>query len=182
MRKATKTIFIILVVSLSVLFSVGASPNAWGWLSQESLSLTSETQQEPLTAPSSTQSKVLTSSENTSDEFVLMSKADLASAIASFEAGQEDAKKSKMTVEETEKMALATSAATSAYNQLMRTKFVVKGLCGWSFDKGIDFGLGLGLIVRDTILLEVEATKVNGFEEWKTPSDYTVRASFGFVF
>lgn len=182
MRKATKTIFIILVVSLSVLFSVGASPNAWGWLSQESLSLTSETQQEPLTALSSTQSKVLTSSANTSDEYVLMSKSDLASAIASFEAGQEDAKKSKMTVEETEKMALATSAATSAYNQLMRTKFVIKGLCGWSFDKGIDFGLGLGLIVRDTILLEVEATKVNGFEEWKTPSDYTVRASFGFVF
>ena len=182
MRKATKTIFIILVVSLSVLFSVGASPNAWAWLSQESLSPISETQQEPLTAPSSTQSKVLTSSENTSDEFVLMSKADLASAIASFEAGQEDVKKSKMTVEEVEKMALATSTATSAYNRLMKTKFVVKGLFGWDLKSGYDFGLGLGLIFKDSILMEVEATKTNGFENWKNPGDYTIRAGVGFVF
>lgn len=111
-----------------------------------------------------------------------MSKSDLAAAIASFEAGVEDAKKSRMTVEETEKMALATSAATTAYNQLMRTKFVVKGLCGWELDKGYDFGLGLGLIVKDSILMEVEVTKTNGFKDWKTPGDYTLRAGIGLVF
>lgn len=182
MKRTAKVISVILVVSLLALFSAGASPSAWGWLTQGSSSATSEVQQEALTAPSNTQSKVSTSSANTSDEYVLMSKSDLASAIASFEAGQEDAKKSRMTVEETEKMALATSAATSAYNQLMRTKFVIKGLCGWDLNKGFDFGLGLGLIVKDAILLEVEATKINGFEVWDNPGDYTIRAGVGFVF
>lgn len=182
MRRATKTICVILVVSLLALFSVGASPSAWAWLLQGDSSATSEAQQEALTAPSGTQKKDSTSSENTSDEFVVMSKADLASAVALIEAGQEDVKKSKMTVEETEKMALATSAASSAYKQLMRTKFVVKGLCGWDLNKGYDFGLGLGLIIKDSILLEVEATKTNGFEDWKNPRDYTVRAGFGLVF
>ncbi len=182
MRRTTKTIFVILVASLLVLSSVGASPSAWGWLLPGSSSATSEVQQEVLTAASDTQKKESTFSENTSADVVVMSKSDLAAAIASFEAGVEDAKKSRMTVEETEKMALATSAATTAYNQLMRTKFVVKGLCGWELDKGYDFGLGLGLIVKDSILMEVEVTKTNGFKDWKTPGDYTLRAGIGLVF
>lgn len=182
MRKTTKVISVILVVSLLALSSVGASPSAWGWLIQGGSSPNSENQQVPSTVPSDTQKKDSTSSENTSDDVVVMSKADLAAAIASFEAGVEDAKKSKMTIEETEKMALATNAATSAYSQLMRTKFVVKGLCGWDLNKGYDFGLGLGLIIKDSILMEVEVTKSNGIKDWKTPTDYTLRAGLGFVF
>ena len=182
MKRLAKTISVILVVSLLALFSVGASPSAWGWLFQGDSSVTSEVQPEALTTPSNTQSKDSTSFASTSADLVVMSKSDLAAAVALIEAGQEDAKKSKMTVEETEKMALATSAASSAYSQLMRTKFVVKGLVGWDLSTGYDFGLGLGLIVRDTILLEVEATKINGFEDWKTPADYTVRAGIGFIF
>ena len=178
----TKTIFVILVASLLVLSWAGASPSAWGWLGQESSSVTSEVQPETSTVPSATQSKDSTSSANTSGDVVVMSKADLASAVALIEAGQDNAKKSRMTVEETEKMALATSAATSAYNRLMRTKFVVKGLLGWDLKKGYDFGLGLGLIFKDSILMELEATKIHGFDDWSNPADYTVRAGIGFVF
>ena len=101
-----------------------------------------------MTVPSSTQNKDSTSSESTSADIVTMSKSDLAAAVALIEAGQDDAKKSKMTVEEVEKMALATSTATSAYNRLMKTKFVVKGLFGWDLKSGYDFGLGLGQIGR----------------------------------
>ena len=180
--RTVKTISVILVLSLLVLSLAGASPNAWGWLTQGSSSATSEVQQEPSTAPSGTQSKVSTSSESTSADVVVMSKSDLAAAVALIEAGQDDAKKSKMTVEEVEKMALATSTATSAYNRLMKTKFVVKGLFGWDLKSGYDFGLGLGLIFKDSILMEVEATKTNGFEDWKNPGDYTIRAGVGFVF
>ena len=182
MRRTIKTICVILVVSLLALLSVGASPNAWGWLIQGNSSPNSEVQQEALTVPSSTQSEDSTSSENTSADVVVMSKSDLAAAVALIEAGQNDAKKSKMTVEEVEKMALATNAATSAYSKLMRTKFVLKGLYGWKLDKGYDFGIGLGLILKDSILMEVEATKTNGFKDWKNPGDYTIRAGIGFVF
>ena len=182
MRRTTKTILVILLVSLLALLSVGASPSAWAWLGQVGSSTTSEVQQEALTVPSSTQNKDLTSSESTSGDVVVMSKSDLAAAVALIEAGQDGAKKSKMTVEEVEKMALATSTATSAYNRLMKTKFVVKGLFGWDLKSGYDFGLGLGLIFKDSILMEVEATKTNGFEDWKNPGDYTIRAGVGFVF
>ena len=136
MRRTTKTILVILLVSLLALLSVGASPNAWAWLGQVGSSATSEVQQEALTVPSSTQNKDSTSSANTSGDVVVMSKSDLAAAVALIEAGEEDAKKSKMTVEEVEKMALATNTATSAYNRLMKTKFVVKGLLDgtWKVD------------------------------------------------
>ena len=141
--RTVKTISVILVLSLLVLSLAGASPNAWGWLTQGSSSATSEVQLEPSTAQSGTQKKVSTSSENTSADVVVMSKSDLAAAIALIEAGEEDAKKSKMTVEEVEKMALASNAATTAYNRLMRTRFLIKGLCGWNLQSGLDFGLGL---------------------------------------
>ena len=180
--RTVKTISVILVLSLLVLSLAGASPNAWGWLTQGSSSATSEVQQEPSTAPSGTQSKVSTSSENTSADVVVMSKSDLAAAIALIEAGEEDAKKSKMTVEEVEKMALASNAATTAYNRLMRTRFLMKGLCGWNLQSGLDFGLGLGLIVRNSILLEVDVTKTGGFKDFGNYDDYTVRAGVGIVF
>lgn len=182
MRKATKAICAILVVSLLVLSSAGASPSAWAWLGQGSSSSTSETQQEVSTVPSDTQSKDSTSSESTSGDVVVMSKADLAAAIALIEAGNEDAKKSKMTVEEVEKMALVSNAATSAYDRLMRTKFVVKGLCGWNLASGLDFGMGLGLIFKDAILLEVDVTKTGGFKNFGNYDNYTVRAGVGIVF
>lgn len=180
--EARKTISAILVLSLLVLFSAGASPNAWGWLTQESSSATLEVQPEALTAASETQKKDSTSSASTSGDVVVMSKTDLAAAIALIEAGSEDAKKSKMTVEEAEKMALASNAATTAYERLMRTRFIMKGLCGWNLVSGLDFGFGLGLIVRDSILLEVDVTKTGGFENFGNYDDYTVRAGVGIVF
>ena len=64
----------------------------------------------------------------------------------------------------------------------MRTRFLMKGLCGWNLQTGLDFGLGLGLIVKDSILLEVDVTKTGGFKDFGNYDDYTVRAGVGIVF
>ena len=175
-----KTICVILVVSLLALFSAGASPSAWAWLGQVGSSATSEVPQEASTVPSATQGKDSTSSESTSADVIVMSKADLATAVALIEAGQEDAKKSKMSVEEAEKYALAQQTAAQAYSQLMRTRFMLKGVAGWNLKTGLDFGFGF--IFRDTVLLEAELTKVGGFKDFGNFDDYTARVGVGIVF
>ena len=177
-----KTICVILVVSLLALSLAGASPSAWAWLGQANSSATSEVPQEASTVPSATQGKDSTSSESTSADVVVMSKADLATAVALIEAGQEDAKKSKMSVEEAEKYAIAQQTAAQAYSQLMRTRFMLKGVAGWNLQTGLDFGFGFGLIFRDTILLEAELTKVGGFKDFGNFDDYTARVGVGIVF
>lgn len=180
MNKALKNICAILVVCCLVLCSVGAAPAAWGWLGLGNSAAISEEQQGKSTPALDTQNKELTSSENISADVVVVKKSDLVSAINEFKAAEDAGKRSKALIEESE--AYAKNVAVTAYDQLMRTRFIVKGLCGYNLETGFDFGIGFGMIIKDFILIDVDVTKANGFNDFGNYNSYSARAGIGIVF
>lgn len=194
MRKATRTLFVILVVSCLALSSLMASPNTWGWLFSSQSSEASEEQTENLMEPAETSQKDSPSSEVTfevvevaeaeDDEWIMIRKSDYNKVVALFESAASKTAKAKGYVAEAKEM-MEESAVPYIAPVVVKTPKVQSFLTldaqkSLAVD-GIDFGFSTGLIFKNCLMASMGVMKT-GFNDWMNKDTYSVKASLGIVF
>lgn len=193
MRKATRTLFVILVVSCLALSSLMASPNTWGWLFSSQSSETSEGQTENLMEPAETSQKDSPSSEATfevvevaeaEDGWIMIRKSDYNKVVALFESAASKTAKAKNYVAEAKEMMEESSvpyiAPVVVKTPKVQSFLTLDAQKSLAVD-GIDFGFSTGLIFKNCLMASMGVMKT-GFNDWMNKDTYSVKASLGIVF
>ena len=188
MRKAAKTLFVMLAVSCLALCSLMASPSTWAWAfggqSSEASAQPAESSEELIeTFVMESPSSESISTED-GDELIVMRKSDLLAAIAKFESAagrtakaQNAVAEAKATVEETATPYVPAPEAKAPKFQEFMTLDAEANL-------GLDmkYGFSLGFIFKNCLIGSVGVMKAGGIGDWMNKELYTGKVSLGIVF
>lgn len=194
MRKATKTLFVILVVSCLALSSLMASPNTWGWLFSSQPSEASVEQTENSEELNETSQKDSPSSEATfevveveaveeEDGWVMIKKSDLKKVVELYESAAGKTAKAKGYIAEAKETMEDSVAPYIIPAEPKTPKFQEFMTMDVQTNHNLDlqYGVSLGFIFKNCLMASVGVMKT-GFNDWMNKDTYSVKASLGIVF
>lgn len=180
MRKTTKALFAILVVSCLALSSLMASPNTWAWLQS---SLSSEVSEEPAVtlpeepAKSTKESKVSKATSKT-PEYVQIPYDEYVEYVAMIKEGNAYNKKGG---EQVNDAVDGLSSIVKPVKEPLFKSFITLDAERNIMEKDIDLGVSIGFIFKDCLMFST-GVKKTGLNDWMNKETYTLKASVGIVF